>query len=103
MFEVVRSSAVRCAVTTQFECIAPDSDPLNWGRFNVTQSDTPATLAAKLSGWYEPVAATIRAVKNPVARLLKPRLKKHAKNGPEAIADRRPPAAEPVLEEVAGR
>ncbi len=41
-----------CGLTTECALIASGSDPFEWGRFNVFSWDTPATLAAKLDGWY---------------------------------------------------
>jgi peptidoglycan/xylan/chitin deacetylase (PgdA/CDA1 family) len=69
LVDVVRTAGACCALTTRFECIRPKSDPFSWGRFNVASTDTAATLAAKLSGWYEPVAAAIRCVKRPLVAL----------------------------------
>lgn len=39
-------------LTTQRKLIEPLTDPFDWGRLNVEQYDSGATLAAKLSGWY---------------------------------------------------
>jgi hypothetical protein len=68
---VARELAVRCAVTTRFACVQAATDPFDWGRFNVAASDSAAILAAKLSGWYEPVAASVRAIKHPLSGLWK--------------------------------
>lgn len=50
--EVARRVPVRCALTTENDMVVPTSDPYDWGRFHVAESDSPATLAAKLDGWY---------------------------------------------------
>ncbi|MGW8256186.1 MAG: hypothetical protein ACWGMZ_01745, partial [Thermoguttaceae bacterium] len=50
--EVVRSAGAICALTSDSKLVNPTSNPFLWGRFSAYQSDTPATLAAKLSGWY---------------------------------------------------
>ncbi len=48
-----RKAGVCCALTTDGELIdLSTDDEFNWGRFVVFSWDTPATLAAKLSGWY---------------------------------------------------
>lgn len=51
--EAARRSGVICALTTRPRLISCGSDPFGWGRFGVTPSDTAATLAAKLGGWYD--------------------------------------------------
>lgn len=52
----VRDAGFRCALTTKPTLATGDSTPFEWGRFAVFNHDTPATLAAKLSGWYGPLA-----------------------------------------------
>jgi peptidoglycan/xylan/chitin deacetylase (PgdA/CDA1 family) len=47
-----RQTGVTCGLTTEAELVDPTSDPFSWGRFNVYEFDTGATLAAKLQGWY---------------------------------------------------
>lgn len=69
MVEAVRQMEVAAAVTTRAERIRPHADAYTWGRFTADQRDTAATLAAKLSGWYEPIAALLRAAKRPVSAL----------------------------------
>lgn len=70
LVRVARELGVSCALTTRCACITPDCDPFDWGRFNVVADDSAAILAAKLAGWYEHVAASLRAVKHPLARLM---------------------------------
>jgi peptidoglycan/xylan/chitin deacetylase (PgdA/CDA1 family) len=48
----VRRAGALCGLTTEQAPVALDSDPYAWGRFAPTQSDSAATLAAKLDGWY---------------------------------------------------
>lgn len=48
----VRKTGVQCSLTTESETVSSADDPFDWGRFTAEQSDTPATLAAKLDGWY---------------------------------------------------
>ena len=64
-----RDCGVSCALTVRFACVSSGDDPYDWGRFNAAATDTATTLAAKLSGWYAPVAATLRAVKRPLSAL----------------------------------
>ncbi len=41
-----------CSLTTDAELVDLRTDPFHWGRFNIFQWDTGATIAAKLDGWY---------------------------------------------------
>lgn len=53
MTEAARAAGVCCGLTT--DCVLVDprrDDPFAWGRFSCCSWDTPATLAAKLAGWY---------------------------------------------------
>ena len=49
---VAKQSGVTCALTAKKELIRPLTDPFDWGRLNVEQYDSGASLAAKMSGWY---------------------------------------------------
>jgi peptidoglycan/xylan/chitin deacetylase (PgdA/CDA1 family) len=60
MIEAARRAGVMCALTTISELVRPESDPFDWGRFNVASSDTAAVLQAKLDGWYSIVWRTCR-------------------------------------------
>ncbi len=51
--EVAREVGLRCSLSTEPELVRPSADPFDWGRFNAEAYDTPASLAAKLQGWYE--------------------------------------------------
>ncbi|MGW8256398.1 MAG: polysaccharide deacetylase family protein [Thermoguttaceae bacterium] len=55
----VRSAGIICALTCDSKLVNPTSDPFLWGRFSAYQSDTPATLAAKLSGWYDALRSLV--------------------------------------------
>jgi peptidoglycan/xylan/chitin deacetylase (PgdA/CDA1 family) len=44
-----------CALTTEAQLVRPGDSPFDWGRFAAEEHDTAASLAAKLSGWYEAV------------------------------------------------
>jgi peptidoglycan/xylan/chitin deacetylase (PgdA/CDA1 family) len=48
-----RASGATCALTTEATLVDIASDPFGWGRLNVFEWDTAATLAGKLSGWYD--------------------------------------------------
>lgn len=50
--EAARRTNVSCALTTENDLVLPSSDPYDWGRFHAAESDSPATLSAKLDGWY---------------------------------------------------
>ena len=67
LVEAARQTGVECALTTRSECVRPGADPFDWGRYSADDRDTPATLAAKLSGWYTPVADVLRPFKRALA------------------------------------
>lgn len=69
MVGIVRQMEIAAAVTTCAERIRPTADRFAWGRFTADQRDTAGTLAAKLCGWYEPIARLLRAAKRPVSAL----------------------------------
>jgi peptidoglycan/xylan/chitin deacetylase (PgdA/CDA1 family) len=48
-----RQSGFICALTTETESSVPTNSPFGWGRYEVVESDTAATIAAKLDGWYD--------------------------------------------------
>jgi peptidoglycan/xylan/chitin deacetylase (PgdA/CDA1 family) len=52
LIAAARRTGVRCALTTDVGLISSTCDPFGWGRFNVYDWDSPATLAARLRGWY---------------------------------------------------
>lgn len=52
LLEAARSSGVLCALTMRGERIRLPRDPFGWGRFDITERDTVATIAARLNGWY---------------------------------------------------
>jgi peptidoglycan/xylan/chitin deacetylase (PgdA/CDA1 family) len=51
--DAARGAGVACALTTEGALVRPGASPFGWGRFEVTASDTAATIAAKLGGWYD--------------------------------------------------
>jgi peptidoglycan/xylan/chitin deacetylase (PgdA/CDA1 family) len=69
MVEAIRQLDVAAALTTRAERIRSGADRYTWGRFTADQRDTAATLAAKLGGWYEPIATMLRTVKRPLSAM----------------------------------
>jgi peptidoglycan/xylan/chitin deacetylase (PgdA/CDA1 family) len=51
--DTARQLGILCALTTEPQLVRSASDCYSWGRFEVTQADTPITLAACLDGRYE--------------------------------------------------
>ena len=49
---IAQAAGLRCCLTTDCQLVRPDDDPFAWGRFGAEEYDTPATLSAKLNGWY---------------------------------------------------
>jgi peptidoglycan/xylan/chitin deacetylase (PgdA/CDA1 family) len=52
LVETVRSCGVSCALNTEIALADPATSPYTWGRLEVIDTDTSATLRAKLEGWY---------------------------------------------------
>src|SRR5437870_10960909 len=48
-----RESGFICALTTETKSVVPTDSPFGWGRYEVVESDTAETIAAKLEGWYD--------------------------------------------------
>jgi hypothetical protein len=72
LVEAARQLDISCAVTIRHRRVRSNDDVFQWGRFAAAQSDTPAMLAAKLSGWYPKLAAAGKELMKPlgtVARL----------------------------------
>ena len=78
MARVVRETGFLCSLTTEWELARLDGDRFDWGRFQVDQLDSPATIAGKLSGWY----STIRGRGKALLAMLKPAKKLPAKTSP---------------------
>ncbi|QDT38638.1 polysaccharide deacetylase family protein [Stratiformator vulcanicus] len=53
--DIAQRAGMRCALTTEDELVPRGRTPFDWGRFTAEADDNGATLAAKLSGWYEVV------------------------------------------------
>jgi peptidoglycan/xylan/chitin deacetylase (PgdA/CDA1 family) len=52
LVEAVRSCGVSCSLTTEIALANPATSPYTWGRLEVVDTDTSATVRAKLEGWY---------------------------------------------------
>jgi peptidoglycan/xylan/chitin deacetylase (PgdA/CDA1 family) len=65
LLEIARDAGVACALTTAHRRVGTTDGEFGWSRFNVLNSNTPAILAAKLSGWYASVAAVRNALASP--------------------------------------
>lgn len=76
---IAKQAGVSCGLMTRPDCVQSGEDPFRWGRFGVTTADTPATLAAKLGGWYSPLARSLRAAQRPLAMVGPRRLREHLK------------------------
>lgn len=53
LLAAARASGATCALTTETSLVDVRTDPFGWGRLNVFDWDTSATLAGKLNGWYD--------------------------------------------------
>jgi peptidoglycan/xylan/chitin deacetylase (PgdA/CDA1 family) len=52
LVETARSCGVSCSLTTEIALANPTTSPYTWGRLEVVDTDSSATLRAKLEGWY---------------------------------------------------
>jgi peptidoglycan/xylan/chitin deacetylase (PgdA/CDA1 family) len=62
MSRVVCEAGFLCSLGTEDELCRVADSPFDWGRFNVEQHDTAATLAGKLGGWYSFLRRGVRAI-----------------------------------------
>lgn len=53
LMQHVQDAELTCGLTTGSHTNSQQSSPFGWGRFHVFEHDTPASLAAKLDGYYE--------------------------------------------------
>jgi peptidoglycan/xylan/chitin deacetylase (PgdA/CDA1 family) len=72
MIEIAKHIGVACCLSTEYRRVGPGDDEFHWGRFNVEASDTAATLAAKLSGWYTSVVSARNTLTRPLANVVRP-------------------------------
>jgi peptidoglycan/xylan/chitin deacetylase (PgdA/CDA1 family) len=61
LVDVVRSCGVSCALTTEIALANPTTSPYTWGRLEVVDTDSSATVRAKLEGWYSWMGAARQA------------------------------------------
>jgi peptidoglycan/xylan/chitin deacetylase (PgdA/CDA1 family) len=66
LVETTRQLDLAGAVTTQRRRVQLGDDRFQWGRFYVGQSDTAATLAGKLTGWYPMLASATKSAMRPL-------------------------------------
>ena len=65
---VAREAGLRCGLTVEPELVDPLSDPFTWGRFEVNQADTVATIAVRLDGWHGAARRIWRRLRRPTDR-----------------------------------
>jgi len=65
LIAVAREAGALCVLTAEERLISPQVDPFAWGRLKVVESDTAATLAFKLSGWYTGLRSALKWLKGP--------------------------------------
>jgi peptidoglycan/xylan/chitin deacetylase (PgdA/CDA1 family) len=68
LIDVAMEVGVACCLSTRQLKVCAADDPRNWGRFEATASDSPAALAAKLSGWYTAVASAGKSIVRPLRK-----------------------------------
>lgn len=92
LIEAAKGAGVCCGLLTRPDCVDIECDPFHWGRFGVTTADTARTLAAKLGGWYSPLASSLRAAQRPLALLGPRRVREHLRlrNPSFSLAAERP-------------
>ena len=66
LVNAARQLDISCAVTVRQHRVHRDDDVFQWGRFHVGQSDTPAMLAAKLSGWHSILLSATKKLMRPL-------------------------------------
>lgn len=59
----VRKAGLLCGLTTESDLVQRSSDPFDWGRFTVEASDSAASIATWLSGWYTAVRNSWRQLR----------------------------------------
>lgn len=69
MVDIVRDVGMSCCLWTGNQPVDVNEGAFEWGRFDVSQRDTPSVLAAKLSGWYAAVTATGKRLYSPISDL----------------------------------
>ncbi len=62
MAAAARGAGATCALTTEPVVADPAKSPYGWGRFEIGQEDTAATIALRLDGWYKPILRAGRAL-----------------------------------------
>src|SRR5262249_55869562 len=63
LVEAAKRTGVSCGLTTESARVRSGSDPFTWGRFEVFEGDSPATIARCLDGWYDVMRKTWRRLR----------------------------------------
>jgi peptidoglycan/xylan/chitin deacetylase (PgdA/CDA1 family) len=71
LINAAKQLEISCAVTVRQRRVHANDDAFQWGRFHVGQSDTPAMLAAKLSGWHSILLSAAKKVIRPLPAMVK--------------------------------
>src|SRR5262249_11297317 len=53
LVQAARRTGVTCGLTTESARVRSGSDPFTWGRFEVLDADSAATISRCLDGWYD--------------------------------------------------
>jgi peptidoglycan/xylan/chitin deacetylase (PgdA/CDA1 family) len=69
---VVLEAGFLCSLTTEWELACLEDSPYDWGRFTAEQSDSAATLAGKLTGWFSLLRHGTQTLKNALPRRATP-------------------------------
>lgn len=63
LVDAARRGGVTCGLTTAPQLADCAGDPFHWGRFNVSEADTAASLAVKLDGWFDALRGLARRIR----------------------------------------
>ncbi|MBI2824602.1 MAG: glycosyltransferase [Planctomycetia bacterium] len=66
LIAVAKKRGVTCSFSTRPARVFRGDDAYGWGRFQVNDGDSPALLAAKLSGWYTAADTARKAISHPI-------------------------------------
>jgi len=96
MIDVVKQLDVACALTTKHQRVQETNEVYRWGRFYVSERDTAAMLAAKISGWYSTLATPMKKLGWPLEMMKRSRRTDHRHEFPQHQAPSTWPIASPV-------
>jgi peptidoglycan/xylan/chitin deacetylase (PgdA/CDA1 family) len=92
LIDAARNLDVSCSLSTAERRVLPGDDQHEWGRFCAGDKDTPAVLAAKLSGWHSAVIAAGMTLTSVWTRLASSLIRPHG-NGVAKVTQFGLPAA----------